>query len=149
MTLLLLLPFAQQLIPVAEQLSHELPTNWIGLLAMALLSLPGMVAAVASGSTFAQGRRTGRKVDGHIEKVDGLQAGVNSIDAQVTNGGTNLAATVGEIKRMLDVVVENQRTIHDGHIVPLSKNFATLNQGVQDLRGEITALERRFEEQGR
>lgn len=128
------LPLVQQLLPMAEQLSRELPRDWIGLLAVALVSLPGSVAAVASVVQAVQGRRTGRKVDSQLEKVDGLQQDINhanqtltNVKGQVTNGGSNLAATVGDMRREMRLLrgfVENQ---------PNQEDFRKLGQKVDDL----------------
>lgn len=112
-----------------------------------LIELAGL--ATFLGYNLWSNRRTHKTVGGAAKDVD-------DIKKQVTNGGTNLAETVGDVKRglgemnrMLGIVTENQRTIHDEHLGALNRNVAVLNEGMQEVRKGLVALEERFDERER
>jgi hypothetical protein len=69
--------------PLAE-LGQTLPSNWYGLAGLVLImGIPALV-------TVAMGRLTQKK-------VGGVQSTAVAVEEQVTNSGSNLAKTVGQI----------------------------------------------------
>jgi hypothetical protein len=147
------LPFARQLLPVAESIGHQLPSNWYGLVGLFVI----VVSPIAYG--VWKTLRTGVKLSEVQTSVNTANESLNSakqtldgVSGQVTNGGTNLAITVGDIKRQVyemgrqvGIVVESQRKLHDEHVIT-NRNIATLGEGMQDVREDVAALERKIEE---
>ena len=111
-----------------------LPTSWVALAGLALI--------LAHQLWESRQARKSRKSAGNVEM-------------QVTNSSNDLVATVekieqrfNEMNRMLGIIKNNQRTLHDEHLGAIHRSIAVLNQAVQDIRGEIVVI-RQLNGQGR
>lgn len=128
---------------------QELPNTWIGLLGLIIFTVPsGIGAAAGLGAVFVSWR-TRKKVGDVQTTVNATSGNVNQIQTQVTNGGSNLAATVGDLRSTLARIESRQQDIYTNHLGPMSRNIATLHEGVQAVREDVALLERKVEERTR
>lgn len=128
---LLLLPFATDLRPIADGL-NQLPTNWYGLAAVAILV--GTPAAIGVWQTHRSGSKLGE-----------VKNTVDNVKDQVTNGHrTNLRDDLTLVIQRLGLLqswIEKQ---------PTAQDFKDLRREVRgdlgQLRSEVGDLEKKFEE---
>jgi septation ring formation regulator EzrA len=119
------------------------PSDWYGVAGILIVQFFIFMQSRRNFATAKEAHTAAKEVGTEVTEI---KDHVQTVQAQVTNGGTNLAETVNEVKKMLAIIAENQRTLHDEHLGAINRNIAVLNEGVLDLRSEMSALERRLDQ---